>query len=191
METNIEADIFIFQSGDKDASRKFIVESALDNETKEFYYKMISFKYVTETLLTEQERFLFEEFFDGYTLKELRFQYDMSQYNMSKNSRTPRIVLSDAIFKLYVMTPDSPNIPVDELNSFLFELKMLRDFKLKHKSTGYQDLYNTIYSCNVISKNIYYFLDKHFPVIDYVYCLSSNFQKLLSRAFKALYLKPD
>jgi len=119
MTTNIDADVFIFQNNDKTQAIKYIADSGLDEETKDYYCRMISVKTVIENNLTEAERFLFKEYFSGYSLKEMRRQYDLLKFDMSKYSKRPRMVLADAIFKFYVLTAASPEFPVDKLNSLL------------------------------------------------------------------------
>jgi len=189
MTTNIDADVFIFQNNDETLTRKYIADSGFDDETKNYYYKMISVKHIIEKNLSEEERFLFEEYFSGYSLKEMRRCYDLSKFDMSKYSKRPRIVLSDAIFKFYVIMTAPTGFPLDTLNQFLLEIKTCFFCKLQHKATLFQDLYKTIYSFNIVNRNIFALLDKDFTQLDYVYRLTAEIRQLQSRAFKVLYLK--
>jgi len=188
MTTNIDADVFIFQNNDKTQAIKYIADSGLDEETKDYYCRMISVKTVIENNLTEAERFLFKEYFSGYSLKEMRRQYDLSKFDMSKYSKRPRMVLADAIFKFYVLTAASPEFPVDKLNSLLLEIKTFHGFRFKHKATLYQDLYSTIYSFDTVNKNIFAFSTEDFPLLDYVYRSAESYWQLQSRAIKSLHI---
>ena len=186
MITNIDADVFIFQNNDKTQAIKYIADSGLDEGIKDYYRKMISVKYVIENDLTEAERFLFKEYFSGYSLKEMRRCYDLSKFDMSKYSKRLKMVLTDAIFKFYVLTAVSPDFPADKLNSLLLDIKTCNGFKLKHNATEYQDLYSKIYSFDTANKSIFAFPAEDFPLLDCVYRSAESYWQLQVRAMKKI-----